>query len=245
MNATIIISDTPRGTNHLTGSQAFHSTNGIAGFGEDPLRSYLRRLATRQAQVIGDYREDRRAAILEEMELIPAAAAARAAINTATDEARSAAAADAIFRSPVLTVEPAIATHIWGRFAAMDRAAATRAVEGADLLTLTSLVAWGNQASLDPQVFDQAVNRFKMLNWIQRQQIPAKHPARPGPDRIIATGVDMAGAEAEARGDIEAHEARLAQVEAAEAAGRDLVRFLAAVFDARPDVMLNRILAGA
>lgn len=244
-NARINESDTGRGINWTYGSQSFHSTNGMPGFGDDALRGGIRRFAARHADVVANYKEDRQGAILEEMELIPIAATARAAINAATDEARRVAEADTRFRAPFLTVDPAVAVFHWTRFAAMDRAASARAVEVADLEALTAIAMPGNRAGLDPATFERAVERFRVLNWIQRQQIPAKHPARPSADRIIATGVDMAGAEAEARRDIEAHEARLAQVEASEASARDLIRFLAAVFDARPDIMLNRIMAGA
>jgi hypothetical protein len=245
MPTAIIESDSPRGPVFQFGSQAFLSANDMPGFGGDPLRNGMRRLAAQHRMVAENYKEERQAEILFDMEGVAMAATARAAIDVARDEARTAMAADATFRAPVLTVDPAIIAFLWTRYGSLDRAAAAKAIEAADLETLTALTAHGNKAALDPVVYERAVERFKVLNWVERQKLAAKHPLTPSADRILATGPDMAAAEAEARADLATHAERLDRVQAAEASARDLVRLLAAVFSLRPDVMLNRILGQA
>lgn len=242
MPNAIIENNTGRGPIFQFGSAAFHSPDGSPGLGSDPLRNVMRRLAALYAGYALDLKPEVLPVRLLEVEGGPVLAAARTAIETERTEARTATEAEATFRNSVLTVDPAIMAYTWGTFTAMDRAAAAKAVETADLETLTALVSRGNKAGLPDQVYERAVERYRMLNWVERQQLAARHPLQPTPERILATGPDYGKAEADARQQLADHAQRLDRIKAAEAGAKDLVRFLAAVFAVRPDDMLNRVL---
>jgi len=242
MPNAINIDDSGRGPVFRFGTAAFHSADGLVGLGSDALRNSLTRLAALYAGYAADLKPEVLPTRLLEIEGGPIIAAARTAIEAERAEARTATEAEANFRNPVLTVDPAVMVYHWQRFTAMDRAAAAKAIQAADLEALTALVSRGNKAGLPDQVYEHAVERYRVLNWVERQQLAARHPLQPTPERILATGPDTAAAEADARQQLAEHAQRLDRIKAAEAGAKDLLRFLAATFAVRPDDMLNRVL---
>lgn len=233
--------DSGRGPVFQNGSHAWHSPDGAIGFGDDPIRNALTRLAVQEAAFAAELKPELVYERLWQAEGGMIRAGWRGAHSAASDEATAAARADLTFRTPVEPVDPAIAAWVWSRWSSMDAGSQGKALVAANLVTTTALTAWGNQAGLNDQLFDAATARFRELNWLRKAHLEAVNPRQPSLERIVVTGPDHAAAQAQARQELAAHDARMQAVEANERTARALVDWLAGLFRVAPQAMLDRL----
>lgn len=168
--------------------------------------------------------------------------ASHLAFNAALEEARAAKEAGARHMEPALAIDPMRAAEIRAGFRAVDAAGKASLLAGADLEALTAVVADGNPVPLDPTLYAEAVRRYRVENRLIKEGVAAYHPAKPTVDNPLAIGADMAAARKQVEGWESAHAARLDAVKANEDSARHLIAFLAAVYEVRPDEVLDGIL---
>lgn len=168
--------------------------------------------------------------------------ASRLTFNAALAEARAAQEAGARHMEPALAVDPMRAAEIRSGYRAVDAAGKASLLAGADLEALTAVVADGNPVPLDPTLHADAVRRYRVENRLVKEGVAAHHPAKPTVDNPLAIGADMDAARKQVEGFEAQHAARLAAVKANEDTARHLIAFLAAVYEVRPDEVLDSIL---
>ena len=129
------------------------------------------------------------------------------------------------------------------RFRGLDPAQAAGAVNGADLADLTALVADGNLAQLQPDIFDLAKRRFLQLNVIAREGLAAHYARKPSLGNILAPGVDYQAAERAADMILQGVEAGREVNAIHERALRDYIVVMSKALDVPAKDILDRIIA--
>ncbi len=229
-----------RGSVFQYGSAVFHSPNDMPGLGGEPLRAGLRSTASIQAQLAADMLPDRLPARLMEIAGPATFSAAGDAINIARRAASDAIAADARLMEPAHPVDPAVAVEHRTTVRALKADDQHRWIEQANLEGLTAIVDGGNRTFLRPELWEAAVERFWIENWITRHNAQAGHPAEPSLDTVLAIGPDDGAVRDEAVSIRRRHLARMATIGEMEAAAKRLVDFLAAVFATSAEEALDR-----
>lgn len=245
-NKTIIAQPTDRGVNFAYGTAAFHSLNGMAGFGADALRTALTNAAERDAQLVEETVADRVAVVRMRLFGSTVLQAAGDAINAARGEKSKTIAADKALLEPVVKVDPAFVLHHRNIVGSLDQSGQAAWIEAADLEALSSIAANGqNAAALADPLWQRALTRFRLENWKARFIGAGAHPAQPGVDEVLATGPDLAAIQNEAEDYLRQHTARLDNIGAMESAARQLALFLSAVFDLQPAEVIDRAMGRA
>ncbi|MBL4641630.1 MAG: hypothetical protein JKX86_07390 [Verrucomicrobiales bacterium] len=238
---TIIVQPTDRGVNFAYGTAAFHSLNGMAGFGADALRTALTNAAERDAQLVEETVADRVAVVRMRLYGGSALQAAGDAINAARSEKSKTNAADAALLEPVVKVDPGFVLYHRNAVGSLDQGGQAQWIESADLEALSSVAANGkNAANLSDPLWQRALTRYRLENWKARFTGAGAHPAQPGIDEVLATGVDQAAVQQEAESYLAQHMERLDNIAAMESSARQLTLFLSAVFDLQPAEVIDR-----
>ena len=148
--------------------------------------------------------------------------------------------ADARLMEPARPTDPAIAVEHRNTVRALDIGDQARWVEQADLDSLTAVVDGGNRAFLGPETYERARERFWAENWIARHNAHSDHAAAPSTDTVLATGPDMAAVRNQAETYYQMHKDRMAGLADMEAAAKQLIAFMASVFEIAPSEALDR-----
>ena len=235
--------DTPIGPRWAIGSVGWISPDASAAFSSTEMRSPLNSLEVvhngavdrlRPEHVVGTVRESQWGPIVR--------GAAANAFAAAQREAREAREADLRHLQPAQPVDVVLARDVWVSYRAMDRAGRARAIQTADLADLTALRQYGNRVPLEPKTWEMAVKRYRVENRLAESNGASRHPAVATLDNPLVIGADVDAA----RGEIEsweaAHAARLEAVQTDQATARNLIAFIAAVFDVRPQEVLDGVL---
>lgn len=228
---SITFHQTPSGPRWAVGGLGFISPDGMPGFGGEPLRSTLISMTERDAPLHDDMLPDRIPAMRRQLFAGTVMPVARAAIEEARKAKSETLAADARQREPVLTVDPVLAVEMRAAVRAMDPSGQAAWIETAGLEGLTVTAADGNPSNLPEPIYERARERFWLENWISRYNAESGHPAQPDVDTVLATGPDMNAVRREAEGYLETHRARMANIEHMESTAKDLIAFLAVLFD--------------
>ncbi len=241
----LIVQDSGRGPVYLLGSVSWYSPDGAPGFGSDAIRNALSGTAKTQADLAADMLPERVPARLFALVGGNVLAITRGAIDAGRAEARAAQEADSRMMEPAMPVDPSLAADIWSGYRSMDNGARAASIGQADLTDLTALVTFGNRVPLDETMWQMAVERYRVENWIDRVSLAASHPSEVSMDHILAIGPDMDAARQESRALMAQHAARLEAVKANEATAQNLIVFLATVFAMTPETVLDHVMGRA
>lgn len=237
----IITQKIPRGVRYSSGSAQFISLDGVPGLGDEPVRNAIGVVADLQTDAAANLLPERVAAHLWEVIGARTVAAVASAFDVAKAAARTANEADAVIMTPVEAPDPMLAMETRQCFRALEPAAQAYAIDQADLVDLTAVVASGNRAGLDAPIWEAAVERYREENTVVKMALPASHPMLATVDRPLALGPDMDAARAAAKEKLAEHDDRLARVEQAERSATDLLQFLAVIFATTPEALLDAV----
>lgn len=233
---------TPYGARYSTGVVGFVGFDGMPGAGGDELRNVLDHVVERDPTLFDEYQHDRIPAVRRKTYLPQVSAA----MGRAFDQMRLAKTdilqADARLMEAALPVEPVIAQDYVDAARCLSASTQPAWVEQADLTALTAVVARGNVVPFVEATWERAVERFWLLNWVEKFNAAAGNPARASLDTILATGSDQAAMMAEAEKYRADHLENLASIERMEATAKDMIHFLAAMFDMSAQAALDAAL---
>ncbi|GMN12429.1 hypothetical protein [Altererythrobacter sp. MTPC7] len=243
--AQVTRQETPRGPVYSYAAASFHSPDEMPGLGSPTLRSNFDNLVKREAELHGDYLEDRIPAMRREGMGPTIYRAAGQAIDDARDEASRAIAADLRAKEPAIEIDAAEAVEIRSAVRSMDPGQQARFIQDATLPELIAIVGTGNKVPMQPDMFDLAMQRYMVENHIERAAIAASNPAQPTLDRIIATGSDRAATLAEATEAVDRHKAKVAAADDYERVAQSMIAFIAAIFDQSAEQVLDSVIGRA
>jgi hypothetical protein len=241
----ITVHPTPVGLRYLYAGTAVILRDDLPGIGGNTLADMMGRLKEVHDEAVASYRPEKVPEVARERMGPRAFAATGHAFDEAKAYHRAANEADARIMTPVEPVAPEVAVEARQGLRSLDRAGQAQAVNQADLIDLTALVASGNRVPLEGPVWDRAVERFREENVMLQMSLPAQHPAIATVERPLATGPDMEAARAAAREKLAEHNDRLERVEQAQRSATELLVFLAAVFDMTPAAVLDEVMGRA
>lgn len=241
----ITVHPTPIGLRYLYAGTAVILRDDLPGIGGDVLAAMMSTLKEVHDEAAATFRPEKVADVARERMGPRAFAATRHAFDEAKAYDRAANEADARIMVPAEPVAPEVAVEARQALRSLDRAGQAQAVNQADLVDLTALVATGNRIPLEAGIWDRAVERYREENVLVQMSLPAQHPATATVERPLATGPDMDAARAAAREKLAEHNARLERVEQAQRSATELLVFLAAVFDMTPAAVLNKVMGRA
>lgn len=223
--------NTPYGPRYSVGSVGFISFDKMTGANSPELRNTLDHLVERDPSLFDEYQHDK----IPEIRRRTFASAVAPVVGRAFDAMRlaksEAHAADATLMEPALTVDTVLALDYVNGARSLSEAGQDDWVKGADLTALTAAVARGNTVPFPKPIWEQAVERYWLLNWAERFNAAATNPAQPSTETILATGPDMDAVMTEAARYRTDHLKRLAAIDDMEGVAKDMVAFMAALFD--------------
>lgn len=233
---------TPYGPRYSTGSTGFISHDAMPGANAPELRNTLDHLVERDAGLFDEYKAEKIPEIRRRTFAGAVAPVVVRAIDAMRVEKSETHAADAALMEPALAVDTVLALDYVNGARSLSEAGQDDWVKRADLTALTAAVARGNTAPFPQPIWEQAVERYWLLNWAERFNAAATNPAKPSTETILATGPDMDAVMAEASRYRADHLKRLAAIDDMEATAKDMVAFMAALFDLSAGEALDMVM---
>ncbi|MXO46871.1 hypothetical protein GRI69_01170 [Erythrobacter vulgaris] len=234
--------NTPYGPRYSVGSVGFVSHDEMTGANSPELRNTLDHLVERDSSLFDEYQHDK----IPEIRRRTFAGAVAPAVGRAIDAMRLAKsethAADAALMEPALTVDTLLALDYVNGARSLSEAGQDDWIKRADLAALTAVVARGNSVPFPEPIWEQAVERYWLLNWAERFNAAATNPAVPDLGTVLATGPNMDAVMAEAARYRADHLKRLAAIGVMESVAKDMVAFMAALFDLSAQEALDMVM---
>lgn len=223
--------NTPYGPRYSVGSVGFISHDEMTGANAPELRNTLDHLVEHDAGLFDEYQHERIPEIRRRTFAGAVAPVVRRSFDAMRVEKSEIHAADAALMEPAMAVDTVLALDYVNGARSLSEPGQDAWVKRADLTALTSTVSRGNVVPFPEPIWEQAIERYWLLNWAERFNASATNPAKPSIETILATGPDMDAVMAEASRYRTEHLKRLAAIEAMESTAKDMVAFMAALFD--------------